>query len=199
VVSPVGRPPLAEPDDVARRQRRLGTAKQRGAEAELDADELLRVLIGGDVDFVVIGGFAVVAHGYVRATKDLDIVPRPDPENRETLFAALGTVDARPIEEGDLRPTEMPVEWSAEALGYGGNWALATRFGRIDILQYIEGVDAVETYTELRARALAIDVPDVGEVAFAGFDDLVLTKEVAGRPRDLNDLSELWQLRERTE
>ena len=169
--------------------------ERRGAEAELDADDLLRVLVGHDIDFVVVGVCAVAAHGYVRGTKDIDIVPRPTPENREALYAALATVGARPLEEGDLRPEETPIEWSAAALAYGGNWALTTRFGRIDILQYIDGVEAVETYTDLRARALVIDVREVGVVAFAGFDDLVLMKEVAGRPRDLNDLAELRELR----
>jgi hypothetical protein len=170
----------------------------RGAEAELAADDLLRVLVGHEVDFVVVGGFAVGAHGYIRATKDLDIVPRPTHENREALYAALATVGAQPLEEGDLRPDEMPIEWSADGLAYGGNWALMTRFGRIDVLQYIEGVEAVETYTDLRARALIVDVREVGVVAFAGFEDLVLMKEVAGRPRDLNDLSELRGFRERS-
>ena len=85
----------------------------------------------------------------------------------------------------------MPVEWEAGALFLGGNWALETRFGRIDILQYIDGVEAVESFTDLRARALVVDVPGVGRVVFAGFDDLVHMKEIAGRPRDLNDLAEL--------
>jgi hypothetical protein len=89
----------------------------------------------------------------------------------------------------------MPLDWNAAALSYGGNWALQTRFGRIDVLQYIEGVEAVENYTELRARALVDDVPEVGEVAFAGYDDLVLMKEIAGRPRDLGDLAELREIR----
>jgi hypothetical protein len=93
----------------------------------------------------------------------------------------------------------MPLEWNAEALEHGGNWALQTRFGRIDVLQYIEGVESVATYTDLRARALLVDVPGVGMVAFAGYDDLVLMKEVAGRPRDLNDLAELREIRRAAE
>jgi hypothetical protein len=170
-------------------------SERRGVELELDAEELLRVLLRNDVDFVVVGGFAVVAHGYTRTTNDLDIVPNPTAANRKRLFDALSTIDARPVEEGDLRPEEMPLEWNPDALSYGGNWALETRFGRVDILQYVEGVEAVETFTELRARALVADVPEVGEVPFAGYDDLVRMKEVAGRPRDLNDLAELRAIR----
>jgi len=162
---------------------------------ELNADGLFRVLVDDVVDFVVIGGFAVVAHGYTRATKDIDIVPNPTTENRATLFAALERLGARPIEEADFRPEEMPVEWTRDALSAGGNWALQTRFGRIDILQYIEGLDAVDGYAGLRARALMTVVPDIGEIAFAGYDDLVRMKEAAGRPRDVSDLAELRAIR----
>ena len=45
---------------------------------ELDAETLLRTLRECDVEFVVIGGLAVAAHGYVRATKDVEDVRRPD-------------------------------------------------------------------------------------------------------------------------
>ena len=44
---------------------------------QLDADTILRTLIAHDVEFVVIGGLAVGAHGFPRATKDVDVVPRP--------------------------------------------------------------------------------------------------------------------------
>jgi hypothetical protein len=191
-------PARAEHDVGRGRREDWHRLEQRSAASALDADELLRVLLEHNVEFVVVGGFAVVAHGYTRATKDIDIVPRPTEKNRENLFAALAATDARPIEEGDLRAEGMPVAWTAEALSHGGNWALETGFGRIDILQYIEGVEAVESYTDLRARAFVVDVANVGRVAFAGYEDLVLRKDVAGRPRDLNDLAELREARRET-
>ena len=49
--------------------------------ARLQPLELLRVLREHDVDFLVIGGVAVAAHGYVRATKDVDIIPEPSATN----------------------------------------------------------------------------------------------------------------------
>jgi hypothetical protein len=169
--------------------------ERRGAEIELDADEILRVLIRGSVDFVVIGGFAVVAHGYLRATKDIDLVPRPTAENRAELERALMSINARPIEQTDFRPDEMPVQWRIGALSRGGNWALQTDHGRVDILQYIEGVEVVETYTELREQALEADVPDVGAVRFASLEHLELMKKAAGRPQDINDLAQLEDIR----
>jgi hypothetical protein len=91
--------------------------------------------VGHDVDFVVVGGLAVAAHGFPRATKDVDIVPRPQSGNRRRLFKALRSLDAQPIELGDFRPEELQVPFSPEGLDEGGNWALRTRAGRIDVLQ----------------------------------------------------------------
>lgn len=169
--------------------------ERRGVESELDADEILRLLIGAGVDFVVIGGFAVIAHGYVRATKDIDIVPRPTSENRGTLERTLLGINARPIEQAELRADELPVQWGIGALSQGGNWALETDHGRIDVLQYIDRVDVVESYSELRDQALEANVPEIGVVRFASLEHLELMKRVAGRPQDVNDLAQLAAIR----
>lgn len=47
--------------------------------------ELIAVLFDGGVDYVLIGGLAVGAHGFPRATKDVDIVPAPDDANLNRL------------------------------------------------------------------------------------------------------------------
>ena len=49
---------------------------------QLDADEILRALVEREVEFLVIGGLAVAAHGYERATKGVDIVPAPTSPSR---------------------------------------------------------------------------------------------------------------------
>lgn len=61
--------------------------------SELDLRALLELLHERDVRFVVIGGVAVAAHGYVRGTEDLDLVPDPDPQNLERLTAALDDLE----------------------------------------------------------------------------------------------------------
>jgi hypothetical protein len=160
---------------------------------ELDAGEILRTLLAHDVEFVVIGGLAVSAHGYPRATKDVDIVPAPTHENRRRLYEALVALEARPLEVGDFRADEMPVPFALEGLDAGGNWALQTRAGRIDVMQWVPGID--EGYERLRANMLADEVPDVGRIAFAGYDDLVTMKRTAGRPEDEIDLTRLARAR----
>ena len=60
----------------------------------LDLRSLLELLHTREVRFVVIGGVAVAAHGYVRGTADLDLVPDPDPENLKKVAEILGELEA---------------------------------------------------------------------------------------------------------
>ncbi|MEX2211240.1 MAG: hypothetical protein WD689_05695 [Gaiellaceae bacterium] len=160
---------------------------------ELDAETLLRTLVEHDVEFVVVGGFAVIHHGYVRATKDLDITPRPDQETYRRLYDALASLDATPIEIGDFRPEELPVPFSPEGLDEGGNWALRTTAGRIDVLQWVDGV---EGFAQLREHAVEAKLPGIGTVLFASYEDLLAMKRAADRPQDRVDVDALEQVRE---
>jgi hypothetical protein len=54
----------------------------------LDAGAIFNVLASNQVDYLLVGGFAVSAHGYIRATDDVDIC-HPDPENLQRLAAAI--------------------------------------------------------------------------------------------------------------
>jgi hypothetical protein len=159
---------------------------------ELDAETLLRALVDHGVDFVVVGGLAVIHHGYVRATKDLDIVPEPAPANYRRLYEALALLDAQPIELGDFRPDEMPVPFAPDGLEQGGNWALRTSAGRIDVLQWIAGV---EGFAELRATAVDEVLPRIGNVLFAGYETLLAMKRAADRPQDRLDVDALESMR----
>jgi hypothetical protein len=156
--------------------------------------DLLRTLRRHEVEFVVIGGFALGFHGVDRATKDVDIVPKPGYENLSRLWAALDELDAQPQGLEDFRPEEMPTEWGLEGLlEGGGNWIVHTRFGRLDVMQW---VDPIESYDELRAGAVEQYVEQVGStILVAGYDDLVAMKEHAGRDQDLIDLTALRMAR----
>jgi hypothetical protein len=158
----------------------------------LDARTLLRTLVEHQVQFVVVGGLAVAAHGYPRATKALDVVPQPERANRQRLFAALTSLGAEPIEVGDFRPDELPVPFSPSGLDEGGNWALRTRAGRIDVLQWLAGVDG---YEQLLRGAIEVELAGVGGVLVAGYEDVVAMKRAAGRAVDEVDLEELDRVR----
>ena len=96
-----------------------------GSPRPLRARELLATLRRHNVDFVVIGGFALAPHGYVRATKDVDIVPDPDPGNIDRLARALREMDAKP-DLGELAADELGIPLDEAGLRLGGNWVLST-------------------------------------------------------------------------
>ncbi len=161
---------------------------------QLDADAILHTLLAHEVEFLVIGGLAVGAHGYPRATKDVDVVPAPERENLRRLHAALTELRAEPLEIGDLRAEELPVPFGPEGLDEGGNWTLRTSAGRVDVMQWVPGIDG--GYGQLRPNAIEADVPGVGRVLFAGYDDLVTMKRTANRPEDELDLRRLARVRD---
>jgi len=144
------------------------------------------------VDFVVIGGFSLAAHGYVRGTKDLDIVPEPGRPNLGRLMDALEELQAEPLALGDFRPEEV-LPLGLENLELGGNWLLRTRFGRLDVMQYVEGL---KNYARLRAGAVEIELSELPDPPpFAGYDDLIAMKRAAGREEDLRDIAQLERVR----
>jgi hypothetical protein len=119
---------------------------------EFDLHALLAALHTHKVRFVVIGGIAVGAHGYLRSTEDLDLVPDPNPANLKRLSTALEDLDSTlPTVQG--RPFD-PDEDGAVILR-GGNVSADTRFGGLDVVQRLRGVPA---YSELAEDAVESDV-----------------------------------------
>lgn len=91
------------------------------------------------VRHVVIGGVAVAAHGFVRATAEVDLVPDPGPENLRALGNALVRLDARlPLAGG--RP--FAHDEHGPVLRQGGNLTLDTADGGLDIVQRAPGSPA---------------------------------------------------------
>lgn len=156
-----------------------------------DPHELIAALKTADVQYVVIGGFAVGAHGFPRATKDLDIVPAPDPENLRRLAGALGELGAEHFETGDFDPSEFPFDPLDPAqLAEGGNFLLMTRVGRLDVMQWVPGVDAERAYDVIAEDAIAVPFRGTS-VRVCSLAHLRLMKRTAGRPQDLVDLENL--------
>lgn len=155
------------------------------------ADELLLALLRANVRFIVIGGIAVGVHGYVRATKDLDVVPDPEFENLTRLAGLLRGLDAEHVGVGDFEAEEFPYDPKDPAqLAQGANFRLDTRLGPLDIMQWVSGIEADHAYGALEPRAVTVGFR--GEkLLVCGLDDLRLMKKAAGREQDLQDLREL--------
>lgn len=160
--------------------------------AELDIQAILRQLVEGEVEFLLIGGVAVGYHGHVRATKDVDVVPAPDRENLERLAEVLKLLEATVEGAEEFAEGELPDPLDPAALALGGNWVLATRLGRLDVMQWI-GDDPL--WEELSPQAIEDSIGDL-PIKVVGYEDLVRLKELAGRPEDLADLQRLREVRE---
>ncbi len=150
---------------------------------ELDVSSLLGRLASARVDFVVIGGVAVIAHGYERNTKDLDICYSPDRANLEALGQVLLELGAR------LRGIEEDVPFVADArtLLRTQILTLDTRAGGLDLLVDPTGAPA---YGMLKERAERVEF-DGFEIRIASIEDLLAMKRAANRPQDKADVQAL--------
>lgn len=165
---------------------------QRAPPAPLEAEALLRVLAAHRVELVIIGGFALAAHGVIRGTKDIDIVPDPRSENIGRLAAALRELGAEVMLADDFSSSELGLAPDEDGLASGGNWVLRTNLGRLDVMQDVAGV---KSYESLREAAVERDVPGAGPFWFCGLDDLIAMKAAAGRPQDELDITSLQRAR----
>jgi hypothetical protein len=159
----------------------------------LDPFPLLRALRERGIEHIVVGGFAVNAHGFIRVTKDLDIVPSPAGENLRRLAEMLRDLDASVLDTADFEPQELPADPRRTAdLAMGGNFRLQTDLGRLDVMQWLSGIDADDLYGELAREALESSIDGLS-VRVCGLDHLRAMKRAAGRPRDLEDLRALGE------
>jgi len=149
--------------------------------------KLVEVLITGKVDFVLIGGVALVARGGARVTQDLDLVYARDAANLDRLVAAIQPLHPR------LRgaPPELPFLFDARTLKSGMNFTLVTDAGELDLLGEVTGLggysSALPVSSELTLFGHSVRVLDL--------DGLERTKRAAGRAKDLLDLEMIAKLR----
>jgi hypothetical protein len=129
----------------------------------------------------------VQVHGHRRTTKDLDVVPKPEPANLERLARALAELRARPR---DMPGGEAP---TAEHLSSAPVVPpLSTEHGELHILRDVPGAPP---YDQLRARALKLEFAGIS-IAIAGLDDLIAMKRASGCPADERDVAALTALPE---
>jgi len=139
---------------------------------------LLADLNDAGVGYVVVGGIAVIRHGVVRATNDVDVVVAADEPTGSALAGLIAAWSA-------TRPDGSPEHRSLPSPGWPLH--LRTEHGLIDLLA---DQPPPLDLTGLRSRA---DVRRVDGVPapICSLADLVVLKRAAGRPADLDDLNRL--------
>lgn len=153
------------------------------ADPEFDPQPILEILVGHDVDFVLIGGLAGTALGSAYITYDVDVAYERSQTNLERLAIALTELGAT------LRgaPQGSPFVPDAETLRAGLNFTFDTRFGSLDILGEPAGAPR---YEELRAAGSSESLWGV-TIRISSLDHLIAMKEAAGRTKDKLTASEL--------
>jgi hypothetical protein len=149
---------------------------------ELSGPDLVGVVADADtvgLPYVVIGGFSVIFHGYVRATKDSDLLVPDGPEANELILRFLQRIEARRFRD-DAAVTA--VEVAAEE-----HLRVNSRHGIIDVMR--GGLPPLDFET-VRGRADSIEWRG-HEIRVASLSSVVGFKRLAGRPQDQLDLTEL--------
>ncbi len=140
-----------------------------------DFSEFIAFLFDRNVRFLVVGGYAVAAHGHPRYTGDLDVWIAIDAANVHSLLRALDDFGF-----GSLGLTD------ADFLSPGRVVQLGYPPLRIDLLTSVDGVAFAECYDRRADVTL-----DGQRVPFIGLSDLRRNKSAAGRPQDIADLHAL--------
>ena len=144
---------------------------------ELDQDfsEFVQLFLDNDVRFLIVGGYAMAAHGLPRFTGDLDTWVWIDHENAERIMKALTEFgfSSLDITAKDFQSPNLVVQ-----LGFPPH--------RIDLLTGIDGVEFEEAWK----RRIEVGVNGV-DVPFIGREDLITYKKAASRVQDLADVARL--------
>jgi len=157
--------------------------------APFDPERLLKALSRHNVKFVLIGALAARLHGFPRLTADADITPATDEGNLKRLAVALKELDAKIYTESV--PEGLVFDWSSAALARARMWNLVTRAGRLDIAFEPAGVQG---YDDVKKDAESFEAFGV-RFLVASLDDIIRSKEAAGRPKDLDDVMVLQAMK----
>jgi predicted nucleotidyltransferase len=133
----------------------------------------LKSLISNNVQFLLVGGYAVNYYGYARATADLDVWIAVSSENARRVTDAVHEFGFPSAETADFMAERKVIRMGAPPL-------------RLEILTGISGVEFADCYT----RRVEIDYDGI-QIPLIAIEDLRKNKLAAGRLKDRDDLEQL--------
>jgi hypothetical protein len=139
-----------------------------------DFKDMLSCLKDEKVDFLIVGAYALAAQGFPRATGDLDIWVRNDPENAHRVIRALSKfgAPATQLSSEDFTSTDLIVQFGVEPC-------------RIDLLTGISGIEFEEAWQ----NRVSIEIDNL-EIFILSKKDLLTNKMATGRDKDQGDI--IW-------
>jgi len=145
-----------------------------------DFTDLLIELCEADAEFLLVGGWAVILYGHVRATDDMDIFVRPTATNSLRVYAALEAFGA-PLRAHGVAPEHFANEGDAYRFGIAPL--------KIEVLTKISGVSFDQALQGAKKFEL-----EGKQIPYIGKSALIANKKSAGRHKDLADVEELERL-----
>jgi predicted nucleotidyltransferase len=143
-----------------------------------------RLLHEYDVHYLTIGGFAVNYYGYNRSTGDIDLLIEDTLGNRKKLRNVLAKAEIGDFEE--IEKIQFLPGWTDFTLNTGL---------RLDIMTMIKGLEKIP-FSVLYEQAEVIKIHDI-EVRFMDYNHLILSKKATNRPKDIDDIENLEQIKQR--
>ncbi len=145
-----------------------------------DYKEMLQALADERVKFLLVGAYAMAAHGYPRVTMDIDLWVMPSTDNADAVLRALNRFGAasQNLTRQDLIADDMIFQ-------------IGTAPRRIDIITSASGLQFEETFR----RSISVEIEGI-EVHIPCLDDLICNKRATGRTKDLADAEALEILKD---
>ena len=158
-------------------------------------EAVVRALNEAGARYLIAGGLAVVAHGFVRLTADIDMVLDPEPAALRRAIGALSALGYRPrapVEFAEFADEARRKEWARDK----GLTVFSVFSGEHKATEIDLFVETPFDFERVFARARRIEVAPGVEATFVGLADLFDMKRKAGRPQDLEDIEALESLRD---
>lgn len=142
--------------------------------------KFLLLLLKYNVEFIMIGGYAVIYHGYQRTTADMDIWLKPTNENRNKFINAL---QEHGISEHGLKVIALMNFEEIQVMHIG------EKPNKIDFLTKVQGL----SFDEANAKKVFLPLQDK-KVPVVHYHHLIVLKMLAGRPQDKADIEILKKI-----
>jgi hypothetical protein len=126
------------------------------------------------VEYILVGGYAVILHGFARSTGDMDIWVNKTPSNYQNLKKSFLLFGAPIFPEEDFLGNKIDV------------WGIGKEPNRIEILNRLKGITFEEAYPLCK-----VFIQNEIEVRYIHINHLIKAKEAAGRFKDKNDIEQL--------
>lgn len=143
-----------------------------------DFIDFLKFLNKNEVEYLLVGGYAVILHGYIRSTGDMDLWVKKSKDNYLKIKKTYNDFGAPMFSESHFLETELDV------------WSIGKEPSKIEILTNVDGLEFNESFKNCNW----FDLEKI-KIPYIYFDDLIKNKLASGRYKDLADIEQLSKIK----